>query len=44
MKSSMDVLSSYKIGRKIAILGTMNELGEEAANSHKEVGNMLQIK
>ncbi|EOR26730.1 UDP-N-acetylmuramoyl-tripeptide--D-alanyl-D-alanine ligase [Clostridium sartagoforme AAU1] len=38
MKSSMDVLSSYKIGRKIAILGTMNELGEEAANSHKEVG------
>lgn len=38
MKSSMDVLSTYKIGRKIAILGTMNELGEEAANSHKEVG------
>lgn len=44
MKSSMDVLSSYKIGRKIAILGTMNELGEEAANSHKEVGKYASNK
>lgn len=38
MKSSIDVLNTYKIGRKIAILGTMNELGEESVNSHKEVG------
>lgn len=44
MKSSMDVLSTYKIGRKIAILGTMNELGEEAANSHKEVGKYASNK
>lgn len=44
MKSSMDVLSSYKTGRKIAILGTMNELGEEAVKSHIEVGNYALTK
>jgi UDP-N-acetylmuramoyl-tripeptide--D-alanyl-D-alanine ligase len=38
MKSSIDVLSTYNIGRKIAILGTMNELGDEAVKAHKEVG------
>lgn len=44
MKSSMDVLNAYKNGRKIAILGTMNELGDEAVNAHTEVGNYAKDK
>lgn len=44
MKSSMDVLNAYKKGRKIAILGTMNELGDEAVNAHTEVGNYAKDK
>ena len=38
MKAAIDVLSGYGEGRKIAILGTMNELGDEAIKSHTEVG------
>ena len=38
MKSAMDVLSTYKKGRKVAILGNMNELGHKSFDSHKEVG------
>ena len=38
MKSSIEVLNTYKNGRKVAILGTMNELGDEAINAHTEVG------
>ena len=38
MKSSIDVLNAYKNRRKVAILGTMNELGDEARNAHTEVG------
>lgn len=44
MKSSMDVLTTYKKGRKVAILGTMNELGGEAINAHTEVGNYAKDK
>ncbi len=44
MKSSIDVLNSYKNRRKIAILGTMNELGDEAINAHKEVGYYAKDK
>ncbi|MBS5938914.1 UDP-N-acetylmuramoyl-tripeptide--D-alanyl-D-alanine ligase [Clostridium sartagoforme] len=44
MKSSMDVLTTYKKGRKVAILGTMNELGDEAINAHTEVGNYAKDK
>lgn len=44
MKSSMDVLSAYKKGRKIAILGTMNELGDEAVSAHTEVGSYAKDK
>lgn len=44
MKSSIDVLSSYEKGRKIAILGTMNELGDESINAHTEVGNYAKEK
>lgn len=44
MKSSMDVLNSYKDGRKIAILGTMNELGDESINAHIDVGYYAKEK
>lgn len=44
MKSSLDVLNTYKSGRRIAILGTMNELGHEAFNAHKEVGEYASDK
>ena len=44
MKSSIDVLNSYKNRRKIAILGTMNELGDESINAHKEVGYYAKDK
>lgn len=38
MKVAIDVLKNSNAKRKIAILGTMGELGEEAFNSHKDVG------
>lgn len=44
MKSSLDVLSTYKSGRRVAILGTMNELGHEAFNAHKDVGEYASDK
>lgn len=44
MKSSLDVLNTYKSGRRIAILGTMNELGHEAFNAHTEVGEYATEK
>ncbi|MDV4150666.1 UDP-N-acetylmuramoyl-tripeptide--D-alanyl-D-alanine ligase [Clostridium sp. AL.422] len=44
MKSSIDVLNSYENGRKIAILGTMNELGDESINAHTEVGYYAKNK
>ncbi|MFU7514826.1 UDP-N-acetylmuramoyl-tripeptide--D-alanyl-D-alanine ligase [Clostridium sp. HCS.1] len=44
MKSSIDVLNSYKDGRKIAILGTMNELGDESINAHIDVGYYAKEK
>ena len=44
MKAAIDVLKNRKGNRKIAILGTMNELGDEAANSHKAVRNYAKDK
>ena len=44
MKSSLDVLNTYESGRKIAILGTMNELGHEAFRAHKEIGEYASDK
>ncbi len=37
MKASIDVLN-MAVGRKVAILGDMGELGEDASSLHKEVG------
>lgn len=38
MKSSLDVLNTYKDGRKVAILGDMFELGDKSNEVHTEVG------
>ncbi len=38
MKAAISVQKSLKGHRKIAILGTMKELGEESHNAHKDVG------
>ncbi|OFI07549.1 UDP-N-acetylmuramoyl-tripeptide--D-alanyl-D-alanine ligase [Clostridium acetireducens DSM 10703] len=38
MKAAIDVLKNLKCKRKVAILGTMFELGEESYNEHKKVG------
>lgn len=39
MEAALEVLKNYQGKRKIAVLGTMKELGEEAFNAHKRVGN-----
>ncbi|ASW42653.1 UDP-N-acetylmuramoyl-tripeptide--D-alanyl-D-alanine ligase [Clostridium isatidis] len=44
MKSSLDVLNTYLNKRKVAILGTMNELGEKAVEAHKDIGNYASDK
>lgn len=44
MKSSLDVLKNYTGGRKVAILGTMNELGEKAKEAHEVVGSYATDK
>lgn len=38
MEAALNVLKDFKGGRKIAVLGTMKELGDESYNAHKEVG------
>lgn len=37
MNAAIDVLDSLKGKRRVAILGTMRELGEEAEKAHKEI-------
>ncbi|WP_195987813.1 UDP-N-acetylmuramoyl-tripeptide--D-alanyl-D-alanine ligase [Clostridium sp. D53t1_180928_C8] len=44
MKSSLDVLSAYKSGRRVAILGDMYELGDESEKAHYEVGKYAKDK
>lgn len=43
MMVALDVLKDSP-NRRVAILGTMKELGEEAKKAHKEVGNYAQDK
>lgn len=38
MKAALDVLKDFKSSRKIAVIGTMGELGDEAYKMHEEVG------
>ncbi len=38
MKSGLEVLATVPGGRRWAVLGAMNELGEHAASAHEEVG------
>ncbi|MDD6795262.1 MAG: UDP-N-acetylmuramoyl-tripeptide--D-alanyl-D-alanine ligase [Clostridiaceae bacterium] len=42
MKAALDVLKNHTGGRKIAILGTMKELGDESKRAHRETGEYAQ--
>lgn len=44
MKAAIDVISDLKGNKRIAILGTMKELGEDAYFYHKEVGSYVKEK
>ncbi|WP_139904237.1 UDP-N-acetylmuramoyl-tripeptide--D-alanyl-D-alanine ligase [Clostridium thermarum] len=44
MKAALDVQANMKAVRKIAVLGTMRELGTEAFNAHKEVAEYAKAK
>ncbi|WP_163194808.1 UDP-N-acetylmuramoyl-tripeptide--D-alanyl-D-alanine ligase [Clostridium thermarum] len=44
MKAALDVQVNMKAVRKIAVLGTMRELGSEAFNAHKEVAEYAKAK
>lgn len=41
MKAALDTLSQFP-GRKIAVLGQMNELGQYTQQAHEEVGNYVE--
>jgi UDP-N-acetylmuramoyl-tripeptide--D-alanyl-D-alanine ligase len=38
MKAAIDVLKNLKSKRKVAVLGTMGELGDESLDAHKSIG------
>ena len=44
MKAALDVLTNLSGKRKIAILGTMKELGEKAYEAHEEIGEYASAK
>lgn len=44
MKAAIDVLEAMECKRKIIVLGTMKELGEDAFSLHKEVGEYAGSK
>eukprot|EP00831_Metopus_contortus_P013187 TRINITY_DN1532_c0_g1_i2.p2 TRINITY_DN1532_c0_g1~~TRINITY_DN1532_c0_g1_i2.p2 ORF type:complete len:351 (+),score=34.39 TRINITY_DN1532_c0_g1_i2:87-1055(+) len=44
MKAALDVLKNYSSKRKIAILGTMGELGSYAKEAHTEVSKYAKIR
>lgn len=44
MKAAIDVLASIEGKRKVAVLGTMKELGKDAFSLHKEIGEYAKLK
>jgi len=44
MKAALDVLKNYSGARKIAVLGTMGELGDYAKEAHTQVGEFARGK
>lgn len=40
MEAALKVLNTYEGRRKVAVLGTMKELGDESPKAHKSVGEM----
>ena len=44
MKAALDVLKNYSGTRKIAVLGTMGELGDYAKEAHTQVGEFARGK
>lgn len=44
MKAALDVQANMKGNRKIAVLGTMKELGTESYNAHREVAQYAKLK
>jgi UDP-N-acetylmuramoyl-tripeptide--D-alanyl-D-alanine ligase len=44
MEAAIDVIGSINGSRKVAVLGTMKELGEKAYQYHKEVGEYAKQK
>ncbi|WP_392486373.1 UDP-N-acetylmuramoyl-tripeptide--D-alanyl-D-alanine ligase [Haloimpatiens sp. FM7315] len=44
MKAAIDVISNIKMGRKIAILGTMRELGHMSYKAHLDVAKYAKLK
>ncbi len=42
MKAALEVLKEYE-GRKIAVLGTMKELGEKSKEAHSQVGEYAKL-
>lgn len=43
MQSALDTLASYK-GYRVAVLGSMNELADEAVGAHEEIGVYTAVK
>jgi UDP-N-acetylmuramoyl-tripeptide--D-alanyl-D-alanine ligase len=44
MKAALEVLKNYSGSRKIAVLGTMGELGDYAEEAHIQVGEFAKDK
>lgn len=44
MQAAIDVLSNVKGNKKIAVLGTMKELGDKAFDAHKQIGEYAKMK
>lgn len=44
MKAAIDVLTFQKGNRKICVLGTMKELGDESYSAHREIGEYAKEK